>query len=220
MTMTTSGDIRADLYKAMTANAYVRLSLPDGDHEGFIITLSPTLVLLQAIHEWQDVGALIAPVDLIEAVEISDYHDDQMKILDFNSVKRTKRYAWVRLNGWVDVFKSLQFKEKFVVLSAGDDSADVGKIDTVEDEIWVGHASLAVTPRCEQPVGKAGTPGRLHLARGDDRVGVDVVAGEGGDDRGEDGEGSHALCTSFPSPSGGRDRREAPGRGCVRLSSE
>jgi hypothetical protein len=137
MTMTTSGDIRADLYKAMTANAYVRLSLPDGDHEGFIITLSPTLVLLQAIHEWQDVGALIAPVDLIEAVEISDYHDDQMKILDFNSVKRTKRYAWVRLGNWVDVFKSLQFKEKFVVLSAGDDSADVGKIDTVEDDLVV-----------------------------------------------------------------------------------
>ncbi len=135
--MTLPGDIRSELYSAMTANAYVRLSLPDGNHEGFIITLSPTLVLLQAIHEWQDVGALIAPVDLIEAVEISEYHDDQMKILDFNSVKRTKRYAWVRLGSWVDVFKSLQFKEKFVVLSADDDSADVGKVDTVEDELVV-----------------------------------------------------------------------------------
>jgi hypothetical protein len=126
-----------DLQKALNAGTYVRLTLSDGEHEGFIIAVSPALVLLQAIHEWQDVGALVAPVDLVEAVEISDYHDDQINILDFNSVKRTKRYGWVRLGGWQDLFKSLQYKDKFVMLSANDDSADVGKVDTVESELVV-----------------------------------------------------------------------------------
>ncbi|WP_303830378.1 hypothetical protein [Asticcacaulis taihuensis] len=125
-----------DLQKALNAGTYVRLTLADGEHEGFVIALSPALVLLQAIHEWQDVGALVAPVETVEAVEISDYHDDQIKILDFNSVKRTKRYGWVRLGGWQDLFKSLQFKEKFVVVSA-EDGTEVGLIDTIEADCVV-----------------------------------------------------------------------------------
>ena len=125
-----------DLQKALNAGTYVRLTLADGEHEGFIIAMSTALVLLQAIHEWQDVGALVAPVDLVEAIEISDHHDDQMKILDFNSVKRTKRYGWVRLGGWQDLFKSLQFKEKFVVVSA-EDGTEVGLVDTIEADCVV-----------------------------------------------------------------------------------
>jgi hypothetical protein len=125
-----------DLQKALNAGTYVRLTLADGEHEGFVIALSPALVLLQAIHEWQDVGALVALVETVEAVEISDYHDDQIKILDFNSVKRTKRYGWVRLGGWQDLFKSLQFKEKFVVVSA-EDGTEVGLIDTIEADCVV-----------------------------------------------------------------------------------
>ncbi|MGN6365158.1 hypothetical protein [Asticcacaulis taihuensis] len=125
-----------DLQKALNAGTYVRLTLADGEHEGFVIALSPALVLLQAIHEWQDVGALVAPVETVEAVEISDYHDDQLKILDFNSVKRTKRYGWVRLGGWQDLFKSLQFKEKFVVVSA-EDGTEVGTVDAIEADCVV-----------------------------------------------------------------------------------
>lgn len=129
-------DIYKDLQKALNAGTYVRLTLADGEHEGFIIALSPALVLLQAIHEWQDVGALVAPVEGVEAIEISDYHDDQMKILDFNSVKSTKRYGWVRLGGWQDLFKSLQFKEKFVVVSA-EDGTEVGLVDAIEADCVV-----------------------------------------------------------------------------------
>jgi hypothetical protein len=129
-------DIYKDLQKALNAGTYVRLALADGEHEGFVIALSPALVLLQAIHEWQDVGALVAPAESVEAVEVSDFHDDQLKILDFNSVKRTKRYGWVRLSGWQELFKSLQFKEKFVVVSA-EDGAEVGLVDTIETDCVV-----------------------------------------------------------------------------------
>ncbi|CAL4867768.1 hypothetical protein MMA231_02035 [Asticcacaulis sp. MM231] len=133
MTMTLPSDIRTELYEAMTANTYVRLSLPEGEHEGFIVGLSKQLVLLQAIHEWQDVGALIAPVESIEACEVSEFHDAQIRILDFNSVKRTKRYSWVKLGSYEELFKSLKFKNKFVVVSLEDD-ADVGQIDSIEKD--------------------------------------------------------------------------------------
>ena len=129
-------DIHKDLQKALNAGTYVRLTLADGEHEGFVIALSPALVLLQAIHEWQDVGALVVPVEGVEGLEVSDFHDDQLKILDFNSVKRTKRYGWVRLGGWQDLFKSLQFKEKFVVVSA-EDGTEVGLVDTIEADCVV-----------------------------------------------------------------------------------
>jgi hypothetical protein len=77
------------------------------------------------------------PIERVEDCEVSDHAQDQMKILDFNSVKRTKRYSWVKINGLTALFKSLQARAKFVVLSAADDGADVGLIDAIEDGLVV-----------------------------------------------------------------------------------
>jgi len=121
------------LQHAFQAGNYVRLVLEEGGHEGFIVGLSKQFVLLQAIHEWQDVGALIVPLESIDACEVSDFHDDQLKILEFNSVKRTKRYSWVRLGSFADIFQSLKVKNKFVVVSLEED-ADVGQVAAVGED--------------------------------------------------------------------------------------
>jgi hypothetical protein len=42
----------------------------------------------------------------------------------------------VRLGGWQDLFKSLQFKEKFVVVSA-EDGTEVGLVDAIEADCVV-----------------------------------------------------------------------------------
>lgn len=118
------------LHDALASETYVRLNLEDGSHEGFIVGLSDTLVLLQAIYEWQDAGALVVRVEQVESCDVSDYQDDQVKILNFNSVKRTKRFSWVRLNGFADLFRSLQPKNRFVVVSI-EDEADVGQIESI-----------------------------------------------------------------------------------------
>lgn len=123
-------DIRKRLQQPLNEGTFIRLALEDGGHEGFVVGLSPSFVLLQAIYEYQDVGALIVPLEGIEDFDVSDYHDDQLKILAFNSIKRTKRYAWVKLGSFADIFQSLKAKGKFVVVSA-DDEADVGQIDAV-----------------------------------------------------------------------------------------
>ncbi|MGA9659213.1 MAG: hypothetical protein WBQ60_08970 [Asticcacaulis sp.] len=123
-------DTYQSLQDALSKGTYVRLSLEDGSHEGFIVGLSSAFVLLQAIHEWQDVGAMIIPVEAVEDCDVSDFHDDQLKILEFNSVKYTKRYAWVKLNSYPELFKSLKLKNKFIVVSL-EDEADVGLIDAI-----------------------------------------------------------------------------------------
>lgn len=130
-------DMRKTLQKAWSEGAFIRLVLEDGAHDGFILSVGSELALVQEIHEWQDAGALVVPIDLVTTCEVSEYAEDQLKILDFNSVKRTKRYGWVRINSFSELFKSLKYKEKFVVLSAGDDTADVGLVDTIEDELVV-----------------------------------------------------------------------------------
>ena len=131
--MTVSGDIRKDLQQAYDQGTYVRIALEEGGHEGFVVGLSKQFVLLQAIHEWQDVGALIVPVENVEECDVSEFHDDQLKILDFNSVKRTKRYSWVKLGSYEELFKSLKFKNKFVVVSLEED-ADVGQVEAIHKD--------------------------------------------------------------------------------------
>ena len=126
-------DTRKSLQQPLNDETFIRLNMADGSHEGFVVGLSASFVLLQAIHEYQDVGALIVPLDNIEDFDVSDYHDDQLKILAFNSIKRTKRYSWVRLGSFAELFKSLKVKNKFVVISM-DDEADVGQIDAVHAE--------------------------------------------------------------------------------------
>lgn len=122
--------IRNDLRQAFESGDYVAVSLDDGAHEGFIVGLSETFVLLQAIYEWQDVGALIIPVSGVEGCDRSDHHDGQVNILTFNSVKRTKRYAWVNLSSMAALFQSLKPKGKFVVISTGDE-ADIGLLQDI-----------------------------------------------------------------------------------------
>lgn len=121
---------QSDLQTALDTGSYVRLNLEDGGHEGFIIGLSSTFVMLQAIYEWQDYGALVIRLDAVESCDVSDYQEDQLRIIDFNSVKRTKRYNWVNLSSFENLFKSLKPKNKFVVISI-DDEADVGLIDAI-----------------------------------------------------------------------------------------
>ena len=129
--------MRETLQKVWSEGTFVHLTLEDGGHDGFVLALGPELVLIQAIHEFQDVGALVVPIELVEDCEVSDYAEDQMKILEFNSVRPTKRYGWVKINSWPALFKSLQLKGKFAVLSADDESADVGLVDAVENELVV-----------------------------------------------------------------------------------
>lgn len=130
--------VREDLQKTHSTGRFISLRLEDDTaHDGFVLNIGSDLVLLQEIYEWQDAGALIVPIHRVTACEVSDYAEDQLKILDFNSVRPTKRYGWMRINSLQDVFKSLKFKEKFVVLSAGDDTAEVGLVDTVEDDCVV-----------------------------------------------------------------------------------
>ncbi|MDI7774392.1 hypothetical protein [Asticcacaulis sp. EMRT-3] len=126
-------DLSATLKQAYEQGTYVRLEIEEGGHEGFIVGLNARFLLLQAVYEWQDVGALIVPVERVEGCEVSEFHDDQRRILDFNSVKRTKRYAWLKLGSYAEIFQSLQVKKKFVVVSQ-DDEADVGQISVVNDE--------------------------------------------------------------------------------------
>ena len=129
-------EMRETLQKVWSEGTFVHLTLEDGEHDGFVLAVGPELVLIQAIHEFQDVGALVVPIELVEDCEVSEHAGDQMKILEFNSVRRTKRYAWVRLNTLGALFKSLQAKGKFVVLSA-DEGADVGLVDAIENELVV-----------------------------------------------------------------------------------
>jgi len=125
-----TASVIANLRQACDQGSYVRLQIEDGGHEGFIVGMSAQFVLVQAIYEWQDYGAMVIPIERIEACETSEFHDDQVRILDFNSVKRTKRFAWVKLGGYPDLFRSLKAKSRFVVLSQ-DDEADVGEIAEV-----------------------------------------------------------------------------------------
>ncbi len=122
-----------ELQQALDDGLYVRLELEDESHEGFVVGLSPAFVLLQSIYEWQDYGAHIFPRGLVRGCEVSDFHDDQQKIIAFNSVKRTKRYTWVNLTNFSELFRSLKPKNKFVVVSI-DDEADVGQIDAIHKE--------------------------------------------------------------------------------------
>lgn len=128
--------IISDLRDALANETYIRLNVDDGSHEGFVVGLSDKLVLLQAIYEWQDTGALVVPVERVESIDVSDHHDDQVKILAFNSVKRTKRYSAIKLASFADLFKSLMPRNKFVVISV-EDEADVGQIDTVAADHFV-----------------------------------------------------------------------------------
>jgi hypothetical protein len=121
----------SDLRDALANETYIRLNLDDSSHEGFVVGLSDTLLLLQVVYEWQDTGALVVPVARVESIDVSDHHDDQVKILAFNSVKRTKRYAGIKLVNLSELFKSLKPKNRFVVISVEDES-DVGQIDAVE----------------------------------------------------------------------------------------
>ncbi len=123
-------DIRKALQNALQNENFVHLTLENGAHEGFVIAIGLRLVLLQAVYEYQDVGALVMPIDQIEVCEVSEFHDEQLKILAFVSVKRTKRYGWVRIGSFVELFKSLKLKNRFVVISH-EDEADVGYIDTI-----------------------------------------------------------------------------------------
>ena len=125
--------VSEQLKDALKAETVIQLHLGEGSHEGFVVGLGPDLVLLQTIHEWQDWGALVVPIAEIERCEVSEFHDDQLKILALNSVKRTKRYAWVRLNSFAELFKSLLPKGRFIVLTFGDE-AEVGKIEAVNAE--------------------------------------------------------------------------------------
>lgn len=126
-------DIRKGLQTPLNDGTFIRLNMEDGGHEGFVVGLSSAFVLLQAIYEYQDMGALIVPLANIEGFDVSDYHDDQLKILAFNSIKRTKRYSWVKLASFADLFQSLKAKGKFVVISV-EDEADVGQIEAVHGE--------------------------------------------------------------------------------------
>lgn len=128
--------MRETLQKVWSEGTFVHLTLEDGEHDGFVLAVGQDLVLIQAIHEFQDVGALVVPIAQIEDCEVSEHAEDQMKILDFNSVKRTKRYSWVKITSLAALFKSLQAKAKFIVLSA-DDSADVGLVDAIENDLVV-----------------------------------------------------------------------------------
>ncbi len=123
--------IASGLRDALANETYIRLNLDDSSHEGFVVGLSDKLVLLQVVYEWQDTGALVVPIERVESCDVSDHHDDQIKILAFNSVKRTKRYAGVKLANFAELFKSLKPKNRFVVISVEDES-DVGQIEAVE----------------------------------------------------------------------------------------
>lgn len=125
--------ITSDLREALANETYIRLNLEDGSHEGFVVGLSDKLVLLQAIYEWQDTGALVVPVERVESCDVSDHQEDQVKILAFNSVKRTKRYSGIKLTNLSELFKSLKPKNRFVVISV-EDEADVGQIDAIEKD--------------------------------------------------------------------------------------
>jgi hypothetical protein len=126
----------SDLRDALANETYIRLNLEDGSHEGFVVGLSDKLVLLQAIYEWQDTGAMVVPVDRVESIDVSDHHEDQVKILAFNSVKRTKRYSGIKLANFAELFKSLMPRNKFIVISV-EDEADVGQIDSVAADHFV-----------------------------------------------------------------------------------
>ncbi len=121
------------LNEALSGENYIRIMLDGEAHEGFVVGLSQDLVLLQAIHEWNDAGALVLPVDAIESCDMSEFHDDQLKVIAFNSVKRTQRYKWVKLGSITELFRSLMPRGRFVVLSFGDE-ADVGLIEAVSEE--------------------------------------------------------------------------------------
>ncbi len=122
--------IQDQLKDALAQEIVVQLRIGDENRQGFVIALKSDLVLLQAIHDWHDAGALVLPISGIESCEASELLEDQMNILQFNSVKRTKRYAWVRLDSWAELFRSLVPKSRFVVLSFGDE-AEVGQVDAV-----------------------------------------------------------------------------------------
>jgi hypothetical protein len=122
--------VTEQLRDALKSETLIQLHLGGGSHEGFVVGLGPDLVLLQTIHEWQDWGALVVPIAEIERCEVSEFHDDQVKILALNSVKRTKRYVWVRLGSMAELFKSLLPKGRFVVQTFGDE-AEVGRIEAV-----------------------------------------------------------------------------------------
>ncbi len=126
-------DTMISLKGAMDADKYVRVTIEGESHEGFIVGLSPTLVLVQVVRDFSDAGAVVFPVAAVESCEVSDHHDDQLKIIAFNSVKRTQRYKWVKLGSYADLFRSLLPKKRFVVLSFGDE-ADVGLIEDVGED--------------------------------------------------------------------------------------
>ena len=126
-------DIIAALKHAFSAGSYVDLAVPEGSHSGFVVGLSDDLVLLQAVHEWNDAGALVVPVDRVESVGISERHDDQIRILAFNSVKRTQRYKGVKLTSMAALFRSVMAKGRFIVLSF-EDEAEVGLIEDVGED--------------------------------------------------------------------------------------
>ncbi len=121
------------LKDAMAREIVVQLRFGDENRQGFVIALGPDLVLIQAVHDWHNAGALIVPIAAIESCETSDLIEDQMKILQFNSVKRTRSYGWVRLDSWGELFRSLTPKGRFAVLSFGDE-AEVGRVDAVNSD--------------------------------------------------------------------------------------
>lgn len=122
--------VAQQLKDALAREIVIQVQFGDESRQGFVIALSADLVLIQAIHDWHDAGALVLPVDAIETCEASDHLEDQMTILQFNSVKRTKRYSWLRLSSWAELFRALVPKGRFVVVSFGDE-AEVGQVDAV-----------------------------------------------------------------------------------------
>ncbi len=125
--------VQEQLKDAMAQEIVIQLRFGDETRQGFVIALNTDLVLLQAIHDWHDAGALVLPVDAIESCETAEFLEDHMKILQFNSVKRTKRYSWLRLSSWAELFRSLVPKGRFAVVSFGDE-AEVGQVDAVNSD--------------------------------------------------------------------------------------
>ena len=121
------------LKAALAQDVVVQLHFGDESRQGFVIAMGPDLVLVQAVHDWHNAGALVVPIAAIESCEVPDLVDGQMKILQFNSVKRTKSYGWVRLSSWAELFRSLTPKGRFAVLSFGDE-AEVGQVYAVNSD--------------------------------------------------------------------------------------
>ncbi len=119
------------------AGDYIDLALKDSaggeEHEGFIVGLTDTFVMIESFEAWTGDGVRIIPLAHIDGVMREEIHQDRQAILVWNGATPTESYDWLNLSGFRALFASVLSVDATVCVH-DEDEVEVGKVLAVFDD--------------------------------------------------------------------------------------